>query len=44
MIGDAEEMGTFIFRTTGYNSIRTLAASLMAIKSSAGIALANNQP
>lgn len=27
-IGDDDELGTFIFRTTGYNSIRTLAARL----------------
>lgn len=27
-IGDNDELGTFIFRTTGYNSIRTLAARL----------------
>ena len=27
-IGDDDELGTFIFRTTGFNSIRTLAARL----------------
>jgi hypothetical protein len=27
-IGDEDELGTFIFRTTGFNSIRTLAARL----------------
>lgn len=27
-IGDRDELGSFIFRTTGYNSIRTLAARL----------------
>lgn len=27
-IGDDDDLGTFIFRTTGYNSIRTLAARL----------------
>ena len=27
-IGDDDELGTFIFRTTGYNSIRTLSARL----------------
>ena len=27
-IGDQDELGSFIFRTTGYNSIRTLAARL----------------
>ena len=28
LIGDEDEMGTFVFRTTSYNSIRTLAARL----------------
>jgi hypothetical protein len=28
LIGDGDEMGTFIFRTTGFNSIRTLTARL----------------
>lgn len=28
-IGDEDELGSFIFRTTGYNSIRSLAARLM---------------
>lgn len=28
MVGDDDDLGTFIFRTTGYNSIRTLAARL----------------
>jgi hypothetical protein len=27
-LGEADEFGTFIFRTTGFNSIRTLAARL----------------
>jgi len=27
-VGDDDDLGTFIFRTTGYNSIRTLAARL----------------
>lgn len=27
-IGDDDELGTFVFRTTGYNSIRTLSARL----------------
>jgi len=28
-LDDADEFGTFIFRTTGFNSIRTLAARLV---------------
>jgi hypothetical protein len=28
LIGDEDELGSFIFRTTSYNSIRTLAARL----------------
>ncbi|MFZ5699640.1 MAG: hypothetical protein ACOY9J_13180 [Pseudomonadota bacterium] len=31
-IGDDDELGTFIFRTTGFNSIRTLAARLSYYK------------
>ena len=27
-IGDSDELGSFVFRTTGFNSIRTLAARL----------------
>jgi hypothetical protein len=40
MIGDAEEMGTFIFRTTGFNSIRTLAARLRYYQAASGNLLA----
>lgn len=40
MIGDAEEMGTFIFRTTGFNSIRTLAARLSYYQAASGNLLA----
>lgn len=31
-LGDEDELGTFIFRTTGFNSIRTLAARLQYFK------------
>lgn len=37
---DAEELGTFIFRTTGYNSIRTLTARLQYLKAVSGDLLA----
>lgn len=40
LIGDEEEMGTFIFRTTGYNSIRTLAARLRYYQAASGNLLA----
>ncbi|MFJ7566471.1 hydrolase or metal-binding protein [Herminiimonas sp. NPDC097707] len=40
MIGDTEEMGTFIFRTTGFNSIRTLAARLSYYQAASGDLLA----
>jgi hypothetical protein len=40
IIGDAEEMGTFIFRTTGFNSIRTLAARLSYYQAASGNLLA----
>lgn len=39
-IGDADEMGTFIFRTTGFNSIRTLAARLSYYQAVSGGLLA----
>lgn len=35
-IGDDDELGTFIFRTTGFNSIRTLAARLSYYKAVSG--------
>jgi hypothetical protein len=35
-IGDEDEMGVFIFRTTGFNSIRTLAARLSYYQSVSG--------
>jgi hypothetical protein len=35
-VGDDDELGTFIFRTTGYNSIRTLAARLSYFKAVSG--------
>ena len=35
-IGDEDELGTFIFRTTGFNSIRTLAARLSYFQSVSG--------
>lgn len=40
MIGDTEEMGTFILRTTGFNSIRTLAARLSYYQAASGNLLA----
>lgn len=39
-LGDDDELGTFIFRTTGYNSIRTLAARLHYFKAVTGDLLA----
>ena len=39
-LGDDDELGTFIFRTTGYNSIRTLAARLHYFKAISGDLLA----
>lgn len=39
-LGDDDELGTFIFRTTGYNSIRTLAARLLYFKAVSGDLLA----
>jgi hypothetical protein len=39
-IGDDDELGTFIFRTTGYNSIRTLAARLRYYQAVSGGLLA----
>tara|TARA_R110000851_G_scaffold315514_1_gene478033 strand:+ start:16141 stop:17034 length:894 start_codon:yes stop_codon:yes gene_type:complete len=39
-LGDDDELGTFIFRTTGYNSIRTLAARLHYFKAVSGDMLA----
>lgn len=34
--GQTDELGAFIFRTTGWNSIRTITARLLALKSLAG--------
>lgn len=39
-LGDDDELGTFIFRTTGYNSIRTLAARLRYFQAISGDRLA----
>lgn len=39
-IGDEDELGTFIFRTTGYNSIRSLAARLQYYQAVSGNVLA----
>ncbi|MDI1300988.1 MAG: hydrolase or metal-binding protein [bacterium] len=39
-IGDDDELGTFIFRTTGFNSIRTLAARLSYYQAISGNLLA----
>lgn len=39
-IGDDDELGTFIFRTTGFNSIRTLAARLHYLRAVSGGLLA----
>ena len=38
LIGDEDELGTFVFRTTGYNSIRTLLSRLQYFS-----AVSNNQ-
>jgi hypothetical protein len=38
LIGDEDELGTFVFRTTGYNSIRTLLSRLHYFS-----AVSNNQ-
>ena len=35
-LGEADELGTFIFRTTGFNSIRTLAARLRYYHAASG--------
>ena len=35
-IGDEDELGSFIFRTTGFNSIRTLSARLSYFQAAAG--------
>ncbi|EON14921.1 hypothetical protein [Pandoraea sp. SD6-2] len=40
LIGDEDEMGSFIFRTTSYNSIRTLAARLHYFSAISGNRLA----
>ncbi|AVF39978.1 phage capsid protein [Pandoraea apista] len=40
LIGDEDEMGSFIFRTTSYNSIRTLAARLHYLSAVSGHLLA----
>ncbi|WP_186210017.1 phage capsid protein [Burkholderia gladioli] len=40
IIGDDDEMGSFIFRTTSYNSIRTLAARLHYFRAVSGNRLA----
>lgn len=40
LIGDEDEMGSFIFRTTSYNSIRTLAARLRYFSAVSGNRLA----
>jgi len=39
-IGDEDELGTFIFRTTGFNSIRSLAARLLYYRAVSGNLLA----
>lgn len=39
-IGDEDELGSFIFRTTGYNSIRTLSARLRYYQALSGDAVA----
>lgn len=36
LIGDEDELGTFIFRTTGFNSIRTLTARLQYFQAVSG--------
>lgn len=39
-IGDSDELGSFVFRTTGFNSIRTLAARLQYFAAASGGQLA----
>lgn len=41
LIGEEDEMGTFIFRTTGFNSIRTLATRLRYFAAASGGLLAH---
>ncbi|MFV8598099.1 phage capsid protein [Ralstonia pseudosolanacearum] len=41
IVGDEDEMGSFIFRTTSYNSIRTLAARLHYFSAASGNLLAS---
>lgn len=41
VIGDDDEFGTFVFRTTSYNSIRTLAARLQYYQAASGNVLAS---
>jgi len=41
IVGDEDEMGSFIFRTTSYNSIRTLAARLHYFRAVSGNLLAS---
>ncbi|WP_312586513.1 recombination directionality factor [Comamonas terrigena] len=36
VIGDSDELGSFVFRTTGFNSIRTLAARLQYFAAASG--------
>ena len=40
-IGDSDELGSFVFRTTGFNSIRTLAARLQYFAAVSGGHLAS---
>lgn len=40
VIGDEDPLGSFVFRTTGFNSIRTLAARLQYLKALSGNRLA----
>lgn len=40
VIGDEDPLGSFVFRTTGFNSIRTLAARLHYFQAISGIRLA----
>ncbi|WP_454865679.1 recombination directionality factor [Pseudomonas umsongensis] len=40
VIGDDDQLGSFVFRTTGYNSIRTLAARLHYLQAISGDRLA----
>lgn len=40
LIGDEDPLGSFVFRTTGYNSIRTLAARLQYLQALSGNRLA----